>query len=1368
MDAAHAAIMDRVSSKYSGSHEAQAMADLKAFLEEKDPNRRIELVRNSRFLSDAIKEKAATPEEVAQRMRNAAIAEGVTPDQVMVLGEHVAEIRENLYTDVSRLYEGATPETMIEERAHGDFKKALADGRLTMEEAIQAVREWAKEHPEFEIREDMTPAQVETNVHEAMADMIKARFFGNLKKIEGVPRSIRAWVHEQIEYFKAVFKRAATLKRLVDEGRISKNIDDFIAESVGLKVEKQIEKKTHEAAKELAGVTFSVKEDKGMREIEPDVYAEPSEVRPFHEVRDSAKLEKLVKAMEENGWVGRPLLAIDKGNEGFEALTGSHRLEAAKKAGLDEIPLVTIEDGMLDANEWEKLLDASDDWQRAEILREAGADRAADLMDAEVKANDSHSFSIITQADYVQRIADKIDALKGNPKERLAIYERAKARLDNLKLDAKIALNPAALKEMGKDAAGRAKLVNAIATLDAVVLALPKEVRGSLPVGAYKKLASYQQQAARINFLKDYLDRVDKAFERVLKNEYVDRIETLLDKSKPKAGDNGVKKSKLGPEAQELADAARKASLLDEDGTANRLKELSDAIDAGSTDPKLLQEWAIVNQFGDLKNRSSEQLAEAHKWLEDVAKTGRAKQRMLDEARFMENRLNQAAILKSLGKGELPETFRKAHSGVLTRMAEMGANFIRDHKSFEQFIRAVLPGMDKLAEQFANRMRKADNGAQDMVIAKREAMFDVLKKAASNARKPTGKALEDLKTLKENVAEVLVGRMVATERIDIELAHKIVQGKADPGKLSKADIETLRDELAALPADTRKEKVEIQRVISAGRNEKISMSRDQAIQILLSWRQKDVQSKMRRGGWMDSSIAELTKFVESDSVAKAIYEHLQQVYSESGKELNPVYSRMFGMNMPQVENYAPTRFQHSKNSPEIGLDGVPVSGGATPGFLVGRVSHSAPIAPKGALEVFNEQILMQSHWVNFAELARDFRALFANGDVRISLSKTFGDSVLSQIDAWASMMEKRGGDQARESAWLNWLLPNLISGRAVGSLGFNPKTIAMQMDSASRFLLAMHPREIAKAFTDPAGLVKAMPKVWFSDTVQRRLKGGMNPEMHFLFNRASSKPGIGTKIASIATAPMNFMDAVFTTIGSAAVFNHAYKEAIATGMKPKQAEAQALDALDSAVYRFSQPVGFGSKSKIENQGGLFSKIYMLFMSDPRLKTAVLAEAAEGLIKGRGSKAEHIKNIVVIEAMALASQVVANAYRDATTSDPDEDIWTAGGFARAALLAPFQGLFMVGSMADATLSRMFDEQWFAPSRDPLIDSANRAKSAVSHAGDTFNTSDPEAMLKQWNNISRAAAVNPSAAAPAAMLNLIKPIVGAKENLEKDAD
>src|SRR5258706_890003 len=114
----------------------------------------------------------------------------------------------------------------------------------------------------------------------------------------------------------------------------------------------------------------------------------PNRVQPPHQVTDSAHFNDLVSSMKENGWQGRPILAIDLGN-GIEALTGSHRIAAAQEADLDKIPVKFIEPGVLDYedNDGYTFRDRQTmgDEELAAFLREAGDRKSAALMDEEVR-----------------------------------------------------------------------------------------------------------------------------------------------------------------------------------------------------------------------------------------------------------------------------------------------------------------------------------------------------------------------------------------------------------------------------------------------------------------------------------------------------------------------------------------------------------------------------------------------------------------------------------------------------------------------------------------------------------------------------------------------------------------------------------------------------------------------------------------------------------------------------------------------------------------------------------------------------------------------------------------------------------------------
>jgi len=117
---------------------------------------------------------------------------------------------------------------------------------------------------------------------------------------------------------------------------------------------------------------------------EPE-FISPKRIEPPHEVRDKEKLVDLVSKMEKDGWQGRPILAVDLG-QGPEALTGSHRIAAARIAGI-EVPVIMIDSEIGNYQDSEErdirdlMKESADDM--ADWLKEAGYENESNLMMAE-------------------------------------------------------------------------------------------------------------------------------------------------------------------------------------------------------------------------------------------------------------------------------------------------------------------------------------------------------------------------------------------------------------------------------------------------------------------------------------------------------------------------------------------------------------------------------------------------------------------------------------------------------------------------------------------------------------------------------------------------------------------------------------------------------------------------------------------------------------------------------------------------------------------------------------------------------------------------------------------------------------------------
>ena len=134
-----------------------------------------------------------------------------------------------------------------------------------------------------------------------------------------------------------------------------------------------------QASKNTAGkgkTKYSVKEtDSGeLRKLEA-VEIDPYEISTINDITDRKKFDYLVSDFEKSGWEGRPVVIVENGNDGYKALTGSHRILAAKEANI-MVKAVVVEyssdiDDLVSANSDEERASVAKDLYRDGVLSDA-------------------------------------------------------------------------------------------------------------------------------------------------------------------------------------------------------------------------------------------------------------------------------------------------------------------------------------------------------------------------------------------------------------------------------------------------------------------------------------------------------------------------------------------------------------------------------------------------------------------------------------------------------------------------------------------------------------------------------------------------------------------------------------------------------------------------------------------------------------------------------------------------------------------------------------------------------------------------------------------------------------------------------------
>jgi hypothetical protein len=144
-----------------------------------------------------------------------------------------------------------------------------------------------------------------------------------------------------------------------------------------------------------------------------------------NKVTDKELYKSLVTSMEVDGWKGAPVLAVDKGDGVYTALTGSHRIYAARKVGID-VPVALI-----DADKLKKWLDEDpDNFDRAfdrysnfrvddargeteSVLAEIGDSNALKLYQSELQKNSTENTAKNSHAALWNQFKSRVSSLFG-------------------------------------------------------------------------------------------------------------------------------------------------------------------------------------------------------------------------------------------------------------------------------------------------------------------------------------------------------------------------------------------------------------------------------------------------------------------------------------------------------------------------------------------------------------------------------------------------------------------------------------------------------------------------------------------------------------------------------------------------------------------------------------------------------------------------------------------------------------------------------------------------------------------------------------------------------------------------------------------
>ena len=968
-------------------------------------------------------------------------------------------------------------------------------------------------------------------------------------------------------------------------------------------------------------------------------------------------------------------------------------------------------------------------------------------------------------------IDDAIEKLNKKPAERLAVYQRAKTALNNLRDRHREALDALRAKNATGDKIKHTELLQAMGKLDAIISVLPAEIRGK--VGGFTDLARFKTTPSRDRILAERIEKAGGVLEDHLKTSYIERIRESLKNSEPKKSDSNLKTSTLGPEAQADVDFIGSVIDLPENSVSSKLDELSAKIDAetdAETLSNLSREWGFLQAFGNLDSKSAAELAGAHEDLRDIIDHGREGWRIMEEARMEEVRGWRNRVQKATQKRPVTKTaLNEANAKVKSALGRFSGYF-HSLLDFTQVLEEIaIDPQDQAMREISDMHRHGKNAFEDKMasiqVAYRKQLPGLLNV------KSFGEALDRMHRLEtENVpgVTVLEGEIGSMERLKVETVRLALDGKAPGLKLSQSDLRALAAALAendAKPPGKRKQFLEWNRQAFAGNRVETKMTQMEAANYLMAWRQPDVREKLTSEGLDEQTISEIESTIDPE--ARNVINWLSDYYDHQYDRINAVYRRMYGMNLPRVEFYSPTSFDNPKSGQQgVGLfDDLAGQSGLMASFNKTRQRHGWRFKQRSALNAFWSHVYNSEYWITHAETARLMRGIFNDKRTREVIETSAGKQAMAKMDSWMMVHEKNGITASKLGEDLDLMMRSMFRRYAMMTLGYKVTSNLLNMTAAfaSSIEIGAVPFLKGVARLSTGQLSASLGDVWKSNTIQRRLINGFSPEVRLAMQITKQQPSKLLRIAEAGVGAIGTTDAAFTTISAAIAYDHHFRTALKT-MPEEQARAVALDQMDRTSARTAQPASAMDKSLIENNNNPFYGFAYLFVSEQRQKAAISLLALKRLMDGRGGKLDNLRKFAVPwVAMPLMAEIIRAAYKSLLGND-DRDPLPPEKILATVLAGQSSGVLVWGQMVETLSSLMLGEWWASKSNNPVTATVSGAYSELTQGDyDPSNWDDWEDAARSIQKMMKVAGIfNDKAAAVASLMN---PVVDAAQLADK---
>ena len=940
----------------------------------------------------------------------------------------------------------------------------------------------------------------------------------------------------------------------------------------------------------------------------------------------------------------------------------------------------------------------------------------------------------------VPEMWERIEQELSSVSEAAAKLRKAQANIQEAKQRARDEAKAWASSERARMAASdKRDESRTLITLDAILAQLPAEVRGR--VGGFTQLSQLKANDVRRKHFLEMIGKIDVEMEKYLRRSYLTTIRELFTKSKPKRQAGEKDRGRLGVNAHAWIETAEAASKLAEKALAEKEAYVEKRL--SGAEPFTDAEIADLNRAWDFGEG------------EDAARMALEQESAILDLFGGLSHYKDGVPVKGSGEMEAALMALRAtiETGRLVRESEL---------------------MRRRADRETRRMQLQSDSGNAGKPADIKAREDAMQGFGGDAVRFMRKGF----SLEQFIGD-LFGRGSNTHRfledtvMEAELSEtaRFNQAQSD----LSAFLRTLWPRTGRLGRIRNLEAMATPRPVPGAPPDSPRFSQLEAVHMTMLWSDMDSRDWLTMHGFGEDMQTALEAYLTPE--ARAVRTWLQEWYDDQYDDLNEVYRRIHGTNMPRVRNYSPRMVEHGKDA--VSIDPLGMGGLSARGVFAGftkrrRPTLSAAPVLADALQAWAQNQRVVTHFLSWAEASSELRAVFSTSATATFIKAAGGKQAAVDLNQWLSDLEAGGVADAQGSAlWKRWLRANTAD-KLFGKLGVLAKQIPAAYGSAAEV-----------GWSD---WIKSARRVWAGEAARTRTEAA---QLRIMQGRAFNRPdefiqaargrgadpvtgyvrrvtgdridlnAIDVALREVGSG-IGRTDAFFTSFSAAVAYDARFREAKESGDSDDAAHAYAERETERVISRTAQPETLANKSLGENHLGTWGRILFMFQSANR---QALYMTAAAFSDGGAKSGEAWRKAAMHWALTgLVTQTVGNIVRDLLTDDDEEEIWEVGDYLRAMTFGPLTGMLHAGPIIDAVASLLggFERRQGTGPAAAITDLA-KAFYAAMKDGEEFDWRDAEKVGRSLGLLlgGRFAALNVSA-------NMAKQLAGAVDNLSESPE